>query len=71
MTPKDLRDKWNLTNYQLACAIGKTEQTVKQYMAREGTKSHRNPPLSIKILCAQLNKDWDQIGTPQLLFYAA
>ena len=71
MTPKDLRDKWNLTNYQLACAIDKTEQTVKQYMAREGTKSHRNPPLSIKILCAQLDKDWNQMGTPQLLFYTA
>ncbi|MFM6344561.1 MAG: hypothetical protein ACKPFK_05355, partial [Dolichospermum sp.] len=62
MTPKELRDKWKLTNYQLACAIGRTEQTVKQDRAREGTESHRKPPLSIKILCSQLDKDWSRTG---------
>ncbi|MFB2768586.1 hypothetical protein ACE1AT_04745 [Pelatocladus sp. BLCC-F211] len=71
MTPKELRNKWNLTNYQLACCIGKTEQTVKQYMAQPGSKSHRNPPLSIKILCTELDRKWQQQGMPNIPFLAA
>lgn len=71
MTPKQLRDKWGLTNTQLAIAIGKKEQTVKQYMAREGTNSYRKTPMTIRILCTQLDREWSRSGLPEIFFCAA
>lgn len=71
MHPVELRQKWNLTNYQLAAALGKTEQTIKQYAARPGTKAYRNAPLSVLILCNELNSKWEQQGSPNLVFIAA
>ncbi|MEW6496899.1 MAG: hypothetical protein AB1589_30915 [Cyanobacteriota bacterium] len=71
MTPRQLRDKWNLTNYQLACSLGKTEQTVKSYMFDPKAKGFRNTPLSTRILCAKLDKEWQHEGTPNIIFLTA
>ncbi|MCC5616617.1 hypothetical protein LC605_16365 [Nostoc sp. CHAB 5836] len=71
MHPLELRNKWNLTNYQLAAAIGKTEQTIKQYASRTGTKAHRQPPLCVFLLCSELDSKWQQQGCPSLVFVAA
>jgi hypothetical protein len=71
MHPLELRNKWNLTNYQLAAAIGKTEQTIKQYAARTETKAHRHPPLCVFLLCSELDSKWQQQGAPNLVFIAA
>lgn len=71
MTPRELRDKWNLTNYQLACCLGRTEQTVKQYMATPTAKCYRNTPLIVKLFCAELDRKWEQQGTPSIIFLPA
>jgi hypothetical protein len=68
MTPKELRDKWNLKNSQLACVIGKTEETVKKYMNRPGSNGYRNAPTTVQILCKQLDIIWTQAGQPQIFF---
>lgn len=70
MTPKELRDKWNLTNTQLAIALGKAEKTIKAYMCRQDTKTYRNPPLSVRLMCLQLDKQWELEGV-QFIFLAA
>jgi hypothetical protein len=71
MTPRELRDKWNLTNYQLACCLGRTEQTVKCYMLNPKAKGFRNTPPPVKLLCAELDSRWSQQGTPNIIFLTA
>ena len=65
ISPYELREKWRLTNYQLARALGREEQTIKSYMAREGTNSHRKPSLTVLMLCDARDKEWSLNGVPK------
>ncbi|MBD2364516.1 hypothetical protein H6G36_25640 [Anabaena minutissima FACHB-250] len=69
MQPSELQQKWNLTNAQLAVALGKTEETVKAYKARKSARSHRNPPQSVLITCRLLDIQWQATGTPEIFFF--
>ena len=65
MLPKDLRKKYELTNYQLALALGCAEPTVKQYCSSPEASSYRNTPQSIRMLCECRDREWEQQGVPK------
>ena len=65
MLPKELRKKYELTNYQLALALGCAEPTVKQYCSSPEASSYRDTPLPIRMLCECRNKEWEQQGVPK------
>lgn len=58
MHPKELQNQWNLSNAQLAAALGKSEETIKAYKAQPSAKSYRNAPRTTCYLCDRLNADW-------------
>jgi hypothetical protein len=62
MHPLELQAKWRLSNSQLACALGKSEKTVKAYKASPNARSHRRVPDSVRILCKSLDDNWQQKG---------
>ena len=70
MTPIELQRKWNLSNTQLAIALGKTEGTILKYKVRPSSKSYRNPPETVVRLCIQLDKDWSQQRKADIQFVA-
>jgi hypothetical protein len=63
MSPHELQVRWNLTNVELAAALGKTEETIKAYLARSETKSFRRAPYSTQLLCRRLHENWLISGT--------
>lgn len=71
MHPRELQEKWNLSNTEMAIALGKTEETIKAYRARKTARSHRNPPQSTIFLCQLLDKEWERAGTAQIQLMAA
>lgn len=70
MHPIELQQKWNLSNTQLALVLGKTEETVKSYKARETARSYRKPTHSTIILCSLIDKEWERVGTAQIQLIA-
>lgn len=58
LSPLDFKIKWKLTTVEMSALLGVSEQTIKQWAAREGTKSHRNIPLCHKLHCECLDKLW-------------
>lgn len=70
MQPLDLQIKWNLTNSQLAAALGKSEETIKAYKASSKARSYRRTPESVKILCKLLDANWQQQGKAEIYLCA-
>lgn len=58
MTPIELQRKWNLSNTQIAIALGKAEETIRSYNSPPNATRHRNAPETVIRLCDQLDKDW-------------
>jgi hypothetical protein len=66
MTPIELQRKWELSNSQLAAALGKSEKTIEAYKAAPNKRSHRNVPTGVQILCTSLNMVWETKGKAEI-----
>jgi DNA-binding CsgD family transcriptional regulator len=71
MTPLELQIKWQLTNSQIAAALGKSEETIKSYKASAKARSHRNVPESVRILCKSLDRNWEGQGKAEIYLCTA
>lgn len=57
-SPIALQEKWNLSDEELAIALGKSSKTIRSYKVRTEANCYRKPPVTVNLFCVCLDKLW-------------